>query len=574
MTTVVRAQSCTAGAPGKVGINQQFQYVITLDQKGTISSQDFGTFTKTGGPYQSTSTSFSFANGQQTSSYTCTFTFTLKPTKLGKQTIPGVTCNAGGKQVKSNAVTIEVTKEDQQSQQQQRRQHSIWDDMDQFFDPWGQQSQRQQNVNAEMFIRATASNTSPYEGEDVVVSYKLYCQNVAQFQVTDCDLPQQTNLWTNRLDDPNAAAHQTTEVVDGKKYDVYEFYRISATPQKSGDISISPLSIKALYIPRSFWASTMEKSIQSNSVVLHVKPLPQAGRPADFNGLVGNFSLSSALTPQSLRANEAAELTLTVTGKGNLQLLEAPLVEFPSGLDVTAPTIEERGGSKTFNYIIIPRTAGSYTIPSVSFSYFDPQQQKYKTLQTEAYTLSVEKGDSQITTSEGYSVQLGNDILGLKEITGPQTLGRPFFASLPYFLLLLSPIPLFLLVLFLWRFRLTRRGDTLQFKAKRANRVANRRLKKAQKLMSAGKEGEFYEEISHVLWDYMSDKFHIPLAELSMDSVRLTLSNKGVPVEDIDGFIRTLNECEFARFAPGDNKEMMGNLFELTRNFITQIEKK
>lgn len=575
-----QAQTCTAKAPAKIGIDQQFQYTVTLDQNGKVATTDFGSFKKVGGPFQSTSSSISFANGKQTSSYSVTFTYTLKPTKTGKQTIPGVTCNADGKNVKSNAVTIEVTKEDQQTQQQQQRQQrrSIWDDF--FGDDWAspRQQQSQQQGQSDIFIRAHVSNASPYQGEVITVSYKLYARNTTPYQYTIKKMPQSTDLWSYRLDDPDKKPKESVETIDGKRYTVIEIYKAAMAPQKSGKLTIEPLEVEMVVVNGSgFWATTAEKKLQSNTAALNVKALP-AGKPADFCGLVGQFSLTSTLSPTHLNVNDAADLTVTISGKGSIQLADNPEFNFPSNFDVTDPVTDDRintsngvvSGKRILKYVLIPRQKGTYVIPATTMSYFDPSSKTYKTLTTEKFQLQIE--------GEGVVIEKKKDEAKEKDGTIDVTGSVKAFFSKYLFIFILIPILILaaILTIILIGIIKKRKGkkDKTQKIVRHANRIANRRLKKANKLMLAGKDAEFFEEISHALWDYLAHKFHIPLAELSIDTVRNKLIDKGANEEDIQQFTTTLDDCEYARFAPGDKTEMMNRLYEQARDFITRMERK
>lgn len=570
------AQNCTAKAPAKVGINQQMQYTVTIDQNGNVAATDFGSFQKVNGPFSSTSQSISFVNGQQSSTFTCTFTYTLKPTKTGVQTIPGVTCNVNGKKIKSNAVTVEVTKEDQQTQQRQQQQprRSIFDDF--FNDTWNEPQRSAQQQSYDIFVKAFASNTNPYYGETVIITYKLYTYNVAQWQASDIKWPQQNNLWSYRIDDPNNTPKPTVETIDGKRYEVREIYKTAVAPQKSGSLTITPLSIDMEMLTGSYWRNVTQKKIQSNSITLNVKALPIQGKTSSFGGLVGKFSLTSELSPTEVNVNDAIDFTVTISGKGSLQLADNPDFHFPDGFDVTEPSVDDQistsggsvGGKRILKYVLIPRKKGTYTIPATTITYFDPEAKSYKNLTTEKYTIEV-KGENETLernkkAEEAQPTDLASAI-------------KAFFnRNLLWFILIPSLILLLILAIFVIRFILShkKKGDKTQKKVRHANRIAARRLKKARKLMSAGQDAAFFEEISHALWDYLGHKFRIPLSGLSIDAVRNKLIDKGMSEEDIAQFTATLNDCEYARFAPGDKAEMMSKLFEQASDFITRMEKK
>lgn len=576
--------TCTATAPAKVGINEAIQYTVKLNEKPSkIVSQEFGTFTLAGGPSQGSSTSISFVNGQKSVKSEYSYTYTLKPSKLGESIIPGVTFLVNGKQVKSNAVTVTVTQENQRQQQQQRR-SSWWD-----WDMPSTQPQQQQLSKDDVILKASASKTNPYEGEEVIVIHKLYLGgNIQNFQPTGNEFPSQPDLWTYTLGNPEAEPKHTVETLNGKRYNVYELRKTAVFPQKTGEITITPLELEGIVTIPSGWFGRQEKmNLKSNSVTLNVKPLPQ-GKPMGFSGLVGKFTIKSSLTKSELATNDATNLVITVSGSGNIQHIEDLNINFPSDFDVTDPAISDRvqtggnsvSGSRSFEYVIIPRAAGTFTIPAAEFSYFDLATHSYKTLTTESYTVTVAKGAGEENSVEGNSFKqdiqiLDKDIRYIKN--GHHSIvpaGHHFFGTLPYWILLFLPLFLFVLLLIVWRKRIQNRENVAQLRDRRANKVARKSLKKAKVLLATGKEEEFYVEISRALWGYMSDKFHIPLADLSMDTVRSRLSEKGVAEEDIEEFVSTLNECEFARFAPNSGHDLMNRLYELSLQFITKIEKK
>ena len=577
--TPLMAQNCTAKAPAKVGINQQLQYVVTLDQNGNVASTDFGSFKKVNGPFTSTSQSISIVNGQQTSSYTVTFTYTLKPTKIGAQTIPGVTCNAGGKSIKSNSVTIEVTQEDQQtSQQQQRQRRNQYDPFDNFIrDFWDEPQRNNTQPQYDVFVKAAASKSDPYYGETVVITYKLYTYNIGNWQATNIKWPQQTDLWAYRMDDPNQLPAPQYEMIDGKRYAVREIYKTAVAPQKSGSITITPITIDMqMVVGTGFFANISEKSVSSNSITLNAKPLPEQGKNDQFIGLVGQFNLTSELSPTEVNVNDAIDFTITISGQGSLQLADYPSFDFPDGFDVTDPSVDDQinasgnsvGGKRILKYVLIPRKKGTYEIPATTITYFDPNTKSYKNLTTEKYTLEV-KGENETLSRNNKNDETVSQDFG-------DSIKSFFLKYLWVFILIPCLILLIILLIFIIRFILSHRknGDKTQKKVRHANRIAARRLKKARKLMTNGQDTAFFEEISHALWDYLGHKFRIPLSDLSIDAVRNKLIDKGMSEEDIEQFTHTLNDCEYARFAPGDKAEMMSRLYEQASDFITRMEKK
>ena len=589
--------SCTAKAPSEVGVGQAFRYQVTLNEKPSkIVSTSFSNFDVLNGPSQSSSSSFSIINGQMSQSSSYTYTYTLAAKKEGSYTIPGIVFSVNGNQVKANGVTVNVVEgggngggtasASGRGQSQQRAQQS------QGFD------------KRDVFVKAYCSNSNPYVGEQVIITHKLYVGPSVNggYQVTSVNAPTQSGLWSYTLGNPDAEAPRTTEVIDGKKFTVFEVRRTAVFPQKSGKITVTPFEIgfmaRVIYTQQSNdpfdmffggrqYAQDYELDLKSNSVVLNCKPLPEANKPENFSGLSGNFTISSNLSRNELKTNDAANLTITVSGTGNLQHVEAPFIEFPSDFDVTDPKITDnintRGnsvtGSRTFEYIIIPREAGDFTIPAASFSYFDLKSHSYKTLTTDSYKMKVEKGkDGGVTTSSSNQ----KDIKFLsKDIRFIKTNGNAFhpkrsefFGSSWFYVGMMLPLLLLIIFIIVWRKTMETKQNVVLLKDKRANKVARKRLKKAGQLLKANQKEAFYVEISQVLWGYMSDKFHIPLSQLSMDTVEEKLKEKQVNEESVKEFLETLNQCEFARFAPGDSSQMMADMYQRAHDFMTKIERR
>lgn len=599
-SSLLHAQvTCTASAPSQVAVNQAFYLSYALNGKADkMGNLNLNSFSVLGGPSQSFSSSTSIVNGKVSSSTSYTYTYTLQATKEGTFTIPALSFVVDGKTVKSNAVTITVTAASSSSSSASAGSAA--------------RSSRLQSANTsaslgknDVFVKAYASKSSLYQGEQVVVTHKLYVSSNVNggFRVEKVDMPTQSGFWSYTLGDPNADAPHSVETVNGKKYNVYEVRRTALFPQKSGTLTVSPMKIeflgRVIYQTRSndFWddffgggqrAQDYNLDLSSNSVTLNVKPLPENGKTPEFSGVVGSFKMNSHLTRAELKSNDATNLTITIEGTGNLQHIEALDFNFPPDFDVTEPKITDnintRGngvtGSRSFEYIIIPRSAGDFTIPAAGFVYFDAASHQYKTLTTEEYTLKVEKGEGDAgvmtTASNQKDVQiLDRDIRFIKSVdNGFHKAGNKFFGTALYWLLLLVPFLLFVLFMLIWRKQVENHSNLVQMKDRRANKVSRKRLKKAGKLLDEGKKDEFYVEVSQALWGYMSDKFHIPMAQLSMETVEMKLQEKGLNEESIRDFISTLEQCEFARFAPGDSTQLMNEFYQASLQFITRIEKK
>ena len=576
--------TCTASAPPQVAVGQAFTFTFSLNQRAQqIAYYQFPGFDALSGPSQSSSTSISNINGQMTQSASFSYSYTLRAQKEGTFTIPAAVFVVDGNQVKSNSVQIKVVASQQagtpQSQQQQSGRTK-------------QQQSAQTFDKNEVFVRASASKSNPYQGEQVIITHKLYVgQSVnGGYRVNSATMPTQSGLWSYTLGDQTAQNTAKQEVLNGKKYAVHEIRRTAVFPQKTGEVIVTPMEIEFIanvitqqttgdpFFDNFFGgrqsAQNYDLDIKSNSVQLSVKPLPQNNKPEDFGDLVGHFTLTSSLSRAKLKANDATNLTITINGVGNIQHIDPPNIEFPSDFDVTEPQVNDNintkgntvNGSRTFDYVIIPRNEGTFTIPKASFSFFDNQTNSYKTLTTQEYTLEIEKGLGQLsvsTTSSQKDIKvLGNDIRFIRTSDFKlKPVGAILFGSPQYIALLILPILLLFIFIIIWRKQIELRSNAALMRHKKANKVARKTLKTAKKLLEEHNKEQFYIEISRVLWGYLSDKYHIPVSQLSMENVSSKLMQLEIAAQTIDNFVETLQQCEFARFAPGDSTDIMQEMY-------------
>jgi hypothetical protein len=302
---------------------------------------------------------------------------------------------------------------------------------------------------------------------------------------------------------------------------------------------------------------------------------------------VGNFTLSSSLSRAQLKANDATNLTVTISGTGNLQHIDALDIEFPADFDVAEPRVTDNintkgnsvTGSRIFEYVIIPRNEGNFTIPKATFSFFDPQSNTYKTIATQEFSLQIEKGSGQTavtTTSLQKDIKvLGNDIRFIRTSHfNLKPVGAVFFGSLQYYAALLLPILLLFIFIIIWRKQIETRSNVALMRHKKASKVARKSLKTARKLLEEKNKELFYIEISRALWGYLSDKYHIPVSQLSMENVVAKLNQLSISAQIIENFVETLQQCEFARFAPGDSSEIMQEMYQRAAEFILRNETK
>jgi hypothetical protein len=584
--------TCIAKAPGQVAVGQPFQLTYELNEKADkLPSISFAGFTYGGGPSQGSSTSTSIINGKVSSKSSYTYTYTLIPEKEGSFTLPAVLFQVKNQQVMSNSLSIRVVASSQNQQQSQGNQRQ------------GQQASNVHGFNKDdFFIKASVSNSNPYVGEQVIVSYKLYLGPQAyRYRQQVTSRPTAQGFWTYDLTIPNPETTRKEEVIDGKKFLVIDISAMAVYPQKSGKLTISPMESDLLVqvlveqqrrsndIFDMFFggsrAQDIELKLSSNAVTINAKELPSTNQPYDFSGLVGDFKLNAKLSRDKLSANDATNLSVTISGNGNLQYIEPLDFNFPADIAVHDPETKDNintspsgvSGSRTFEYVLIPRLEGDYVIPSTNFVYFNKRKGTYVTLQTPEFKLSVDKaqGGSAVSynnTSNKSDIKvLGNDIRHIKTNGEPKLQQMQFFASPLYWGLLFFPFLLLIVLIILLRKKIKEQQNLALLRDKKASKTARKRLKKAEKLLRNKQDEAFYIEISKVLWGYISDKFHIPMSQLSLDTAYQKLSRRNMKEDSIKEFIDTLHDCEYVRFAPssGITPEKM---YERTFNFITKIE--
>lgn len=591
----------TASAPSTVGVGQPFQVTFSVNAKPKdFKPPVFKSFNYLGGPFQSQSSSTSFINGQRTSSVNVSFTYQLSCDREGSFRIDPASCTVDGTTLTSNALTITVDKS-VQSQQQSRGGNQ---------GGWSQQPQQQtrQNepvsVNANsLFVRARANKSSAYQGEEVIITYSIYSQvQVRQFQIDK--LPSNKGFWSEDLTDNSQQIQQHEEVIDGKRYAVYPIHKIALYPQETGTLTLSPINTEVSAIVEvqntrrrnsgsifdifddPFFSGggyhVVNKTLKSNSLSINVKPLP--GEPADFSGAVGDFSVKSKVDTKKLKANEALTYTLTISGSGNLMLIDNVNIDFPSTFEVYDPKVSSHlnrsgggiSGSRTFEWVLIPREQGKYEIPSAEFVYFNPKSKSFVTKGTETFTIDVAKGDGSTSSSVAKSdVKLLNSDIEYLKLGNPnlKPAGSHFFGGTGFWILMILPILLTVALFIAMRKVIAMRADIDGTNLRRATSKATKRLRKAEKHLQSGDDENFYIEIYQAIWGYVADKFTIPVSQLSGETIQEKLESRNVAEDVKVKIMETIGDVDFARFAPGDSKEKMQSIYERTLQMILDLEK-
>ena len=582
--------SFRASAPSQVVVGSPFQLTYTVNQRAKdLRAPEFEGFDVLAGPYTSQSSSTQFINGQRTSSFTLTYTYTLMAQQVGTFTIPPASVTVSHETYNSNGLKITVLPEDEQPQTNTGSQALQGGTRSE-----GQSSQATGSKD-DLFIRTIVSKTNVYEQECITLSYKLYTLvDVAQF-TNNTKIPEFTGFVKQEVDLGNIQTN--LEHYNGRNYQTAILYETQLYPQKSGDIKIEPASFEAVVRVRNrsqvrsifddFFDTytNVNRMLSAPGVTVHVKPLP-SGRPQGFSAGVGSFSMKSDISATEMETNEAVTLKITVSGTGNMKMLKTPQVEWPEGFEEYDPKVTNsirnssggQTGNKTIEYLAIPRASGTYTVPAVKYSYFDPQSGTYKTLSTQEYTLHIKKGAEGDNVVLGNYVnkedirQLGSDIhhIYTGEIRNEKE-ETVTFGSWLFWMLYLIPLLCTLLTVIILRKHIRENADIRKVRYRKANKEAQRRLRKARKLMTEKNESGFYEEIERAIWNYLSDKLSIPTAELTKDNISQLLRSRKIDNETIDALNSLLRDAEFARYAPSQSAGTMQQMYEQTADLIDKI---
>ncbi len=578
--------SFTASAPDAVVVGDQFRlsYTVTTQKVKDFRAPSIKGFDVLMGPSRSQQSSTQIVNGNVTSTSSITFTYILMANTAGEYTIGGASIVADGNQMVSNSVKIKVLPQDQNSNGGQggSSAHS---------------SSGTSVSDQDLFITATASKTNVFEQEAFVLTYKIYTRE-SNLQLNNAKLPDFKGFHSQEIE-MTTNARWTPEHYRGRNYYTTVYRQFVLFPQQSGKLYIDPAQFqmtigKPIQSDDPFDAFfnggsnviEIKKSIATPKIAINVSPLP-AGKPADFSGGVGEFTVSSSINSKELKTNDAITIKLVISGTGNLKLISNPEIKFPEDFEVYDPKVDNQvrltreglTGNRVIEYLAIPRHAGTYKIPGVSFSYFDIRSKSYKTLKTEEYVVNIEKGAgnadqviANFTNKEDLKV-LGEDIRYIKqnEVT-LQPKGSFFYGSMSYWLFYIIPALAFIIFFIIYRKQAAENANVAKVRTKKANKVATKRMKLAGKLLSENKKDAFYDEVLKALWGYISDKLNIPVSRLSKDNIEEKLRNHGVSEELIKDFLNALNDCEFARFAPGDESQAMDKVYASSIEVISKME--
>jgi hypothetical protein len=573
-------------SPNVLRAGEQFNLIYTANQEITeLELPPFDGVEVLGGPSQGRNQSISSVNGKITTSSTFQFTYFLRATREGKITIPAATLKIKNKSYRTNAVSLEVLAPRSQPAK----------------GPGATGSEPAQPGTVgenDLMVRLQTDKKEVYLGEQILATIKVYTKvNLAGVD-PGFKGPDFTGFFTEPLDVPPLRNLQR-EAINGEIYYGGLLRKMVIIPQKSGSLTIKSFeldvavrqevrrrSVDPFFDDFDFPdVQDVPARLKSNPVTIRVKPLP-SGAPPSFTGGVGRFTIQSSLNKSSTATQEPLTLKITISGNGNIKLINEPVFELPPDFEKYDPVIntsQENGasGTKSFEYMIVPKAAGDFTIAPIEFSYFDPDSRQYNTIKSDGFTVHVTRGsgDTLMTMVPGLAQEdirlLNRDIRYIKTKSIHLRPAGRFLAESPlYYLIYLVFAALFAGLALFVRKRAEIKADTVGLRLRKADRYARRRLMKSEVLLKQGDSNRFYEEMLGAVWGYLSDKLNLPMAELSSETARTALVTRGVDETLLDDLFRIVGECEMARYGQVSGDPSMETHFRETLDVITRIQQK
>ena len=552
----------------KLGVNQRLRIEFSIDKQGgdNFSPPKFTNFRVVGGPSQSVSQSW--INGKVT--FSQSYTYIIQPKRKGAFSIASASIKIGGKFIKSEPVKIIVL-----------------DPVEIPKNPNDPNYVAQQNIH----LVAEISKANPYVGEGIYVEYRLYVsENVSVYDTSISEAPKYNGFWNQDIKVNGFPVKMGK--YNGENYRYIVLQKALLIPTKTGKLSIDPMRMDIVIgVPSGradFFGNAITKNIRrefaSTKKIIRPKSLPLEGKPANFAGAVGDFNFSVALSKDILKANETSQVQVKISGKGNLKLFELPTVETPAELEMYQPERKERvrvnasglSGAVTDTYTVVPLYKGKYKIPSISFSYFNPKEKKYKTIATEDFFVDVQEGKELITLDTSSVrkqevISTGKNFRYIATKTNFITAKKiDFFKSNLFYVLFLLPLIAIPIGVFIGKKNEERSNDILGNKTRKAEKLAKKYLSKAQKQL--GKKEAFYEALERALHNYLKAKLGVETAEISKERITEILKGKNVEATAIHQFIEVLKNSDFARYTPFTATEMKEE-FERAKAVIVQLDK-
>jgi hypothetical protein len=581
----------TVEYPSVVNNGQQFSVTYNVNAGGgEFSVPSFNPFYKLMGPQTSYSSSTQIINGRMSTQTSYSYVYYLQATKEGTYVIPPAVFKLKGKEYRTDSMRIEVvagnaSSASSSSKRQGRAAASSPTD-----------NEGVETSSGDLFVTVTLDRKEVYIGEPVMATIKLFTR-VDLSGINEIKYPSFNNFLRSDLETPPLTSLQQ-EDINGIIYGTGVIQRFLLYPQVSGDITIEPVQLSVLVQQKSgpsdpffgdFFSSyqTVPKAIASKEMRLKVKPLPGI-KPADFSGIVGKLDMSSSLDKDSVNVNDPVNLKITISGTGNLKIAANPQLKLSPDIEVYDPKITDQvkngpngaTGTKTFEYLLIPRHNGDFVIPPVTYSYFNTSSGRYETLSTSEYKFHARKSNEQssgITVFGGSKKEdvkyLGKDIRFIKSGSGKLFRWGNFITNNGAFLsAYIFALFGFIVILFLRREHTRRNSDISLVRNRKAGKVAVKRLHAASVCLKNQQTDKFYEEILKAIWGYLSDKLVIPVSVLTRTNAAAALTSKGVDDEKISKMNSILDTCEYARFAPSASGAEAENIYEEASQFIRSVE--
>lgn len=535
------------------------------------------------GPYTSSESSFQMVNGHTSSSSSITYTYTLYAAKSGVYNIPAAHARVGGKQISSRPAKVTVVGSAQGRGNNSPKMHE-----DDNYQPH-MKAAGSAISGRDLFIKVSSNKKKVYEQEPILLTYKVY--TLVDLTQLEGKMPELTGFHTQEIPLPQQKSFHI-ERVNGKPYRTVTWSQYVMYPQMTGKMEIPSITFKGIVVQQNRSVDPFEaffnggsgyvevkRNIVAPSIKIDVLPLPH--KPANFSGGVGKFNISAQLNKNELKAGDPLSLRIVVGGIGNLKLIKQPVVNFPKDWDKYDPKVTDKTkltsngleGNMIYDILAVPRNQGHYTIPPVELTYYDTSLNQYKTIKTQSFEIEVAKGDGSRSSVVDYSKDQPKDIKDIKKGEAElHSVDNFFFGSVGYLMSLLIPFAAFVALLVIFRKRAIDNADLVKMKGKKANKIATKRLRQANKLMLAGKTNEFYDEVLRALWGYVGDKLNMPAEKLSRENISEKLQSHNVDDNTISKFLSAIDDCEMMRFAPGDPEGNMNKTFESAMTAIMEIE--
>ena len=578
----------------KVALNERFQFTITLSNGGSVKdfrAPSLSDFIVMGGPNQSNSTVY--ANGKMSS--TITYSYVLQPKNLGKFTIGAAYLKVDDKTLTTQPVFVEVIDKPATTQNNQSGQTTDKEDANIDINTY---------IRENVLIKTEVSDKEIYKGEDITVTLKFCVKknsSIYGYRILQAvKVPKYDGFYATEIDLNEQQAG--SETINGEQYEVSTFKKTILTAQKAGKLEIDPITLDGLFgikvkkqkkksgdpmqdylddffsNPFSSGNQEVRASVSSSTVNVNVLELPQ-NAPADFNGAVGKFSMKTDLNATTTKTDEPLTYRVIITGTGNLELFNAPVLNLPPGWETYDPKTTTTGNSKSYEYLLIPRSPGEFTIPAYTWSFLNPEKKKYETISSEIYKVNVEAGPGYNPATGNYAANkedvemLANDIRYIKK-TGPnyENSAKRFYGTGIFYTLLGLPFFTGIGIFILTSKRKKILKDHVALKYSKANSTAKKRLLKAKDFTVENNTKAFYDEIIKTMWGYLGDKLNIKHGDLSKENIREVLLRQQVTPETADSTLQLLNTCEISLFAPQLSADSPEVVYKHAIDIITKLE--